>query len=340
MTQPSNPVFVGVDDGHHTIKIATENGRLFRIPSRVTQGRKLIVIDQESPNSFFQTDDGLDYTVSENLETYIDTKTPDYPTSNANRVLVHAALRRAGFGGQEIHIATGLPVSYYYIGDMVNSRLINAKRNSLMKTVTSSGKPLAKILSNRVTTEAIAAYFDQLMDLNGRCSEDFQVLTQAAAGVIDIGGRTTDCAVIFPGGQEVDVSRSGSSNVGMLQLEERVRNFLHMQCDLDTVSPILVSQAIEAGKVVVANEEFDLRAQIHDYKRNLWAEICNAILSRIGNARDLTRLYIVGGGSLVLKDFILERFPHATFPENPAFANARGMLKIIKHFRKGHQQEP
>jgi len=56
-----------------------------------------------------------------------------------------------------------------------------------MKPLSCSSGPLAKIVQNIVTTEAIAAYFDQIMDMNGKKTEKCNEILAAGAGVIDIG---------------------------------------------------------------------------------------------------------------------------------------------------------
>ncbi|WP_240533981.1 hypothetical protein [Aeromonas veronii] len=58
---------------------------------------------------FYQTEEGGAYTVNEHLQNYEDTRFKEYPKSALNRVLVHHALRQAGFGGKNVVIATGLP---------------------------------------------------------------------------------------------------------------------------------------------------------------------------------------------------------------------------------------
>ena len=163
MTNATPIQYVGVDDGHYAIKIVTEQGQTFSIPSRAAHGRQIISLTSEdSSGAFYETEDGSVYTVSPYLEKYISTRTADYPTSSTNRVLVHDALRHAGYGGKEVIIATGLPVSHYYLEDMINQRLIDGKKANLMKPLSCSSGPLAKIVQNIVTTEAIAAYFDQI----------------------------------------------------------------------------------------------------------------------------------------------------------------------------------
>ena len=36
-------------------------------------------------------------------------------------------------------------------------------------------------------------------------------------------------------------------------------------------------------------------------------------------------------GAIVLRDQLLKHYPHARVPDQPEFANARGMLKFAKH---------
>lgn len=336
MTNATPIQYVGVDDGHYAIKIVTEQGQTFSIPSRAAHGRQIISLTSEdSSGAFYETEDGSVYTVSPYLEKYISTRTADYPTSSTNRVLVHDALRHAGYGGKEVIIATGLPVSHYYLEDMINQRLIDGKKANLMKPLSCSSGPLAKIVQNIVTTEAIAAYFDQIMDMNGKKTEKCNEILAAGAGVIDIGGRTTDCAVVYPRGTQVDVSRSGSSDIGMLKLEERVKAYLRSKFELDNVPPILISRAISTDTVRISNQEHDISEKMSTIKREIWSDIYNSIMTRLGNGRDLEYLFIVGGGSLVLQEFIKNDFGHAIFPDEPAFSNARGMLKIVKYVHKG-----
>ena len=95
----SKPIYVGVDDGHYAIKVVTESGGMFTIPSRARSGRHLISWqEQEENGGFYQTEEGGAYTVNEHLQNYEDTRFKEYPKSALNRDLVHHALRQAGFG--------------------------------------------------------------------------------------------------------------------------------------------------------------------------------------------------------------------------------------------------
>lgn len=327
------PIYVGVDDGHHSIKVFTETGNMVCIPSRAATGRHLISWKGDDESSgFYDTEEGVTYTVNEYLPKYEDTRFKDYPKSSLNRVLVHHALKKAGLGGREVVIATGLPVSYYYFANgQKNETLIAAKVSNLGRKVTSSGAlPMSSIIRNFVATEAIAAFFDQLMDIDGNPSNNYELLMQSTVGVIDVGGKTTDCAVIYPGGSHVDASRSGSSEAGVLQLNDAIEAKLMSLFDLDNVPPKMIEAAIACGEVKIAGETKDVASLVNDEKERLADRIMAGVRTKIGSGNDLDIVLFVGGGAIVMRDQLAKHYPHSTFPEQPEFANARGMYKIAR----------
>lgn len=325
--------FVGVDDGHYAIKVVTEDGKMYSVPSRGQAGRHAISWNQGNDDEgFYQTEEGQTYTAHEHLAGYEDTRFKGYPKSQLNRVLIHHALLAAGFGGKSVVIATGLPVSYYYLPDgRRDEALISAKRDNLQRRVSCGSRPVADVKRNLVTTEAIAAYYDQLMDIQGRPSKDFKEMQSATVGVIDVGGKTTDSAVVYPGGQQVDPERSGSSDTGVLQLNDAIEARLRVMFDLDHVPPRMVESAIIQGTIRLAGEEKNVRDAVIVEKERLAEQIMAGIRTRIGTGRDLDYVLFVGGGSIVLRDQLIKHYPHARIPDHPEYANARGMLKIAKY---------
>lgn len=329
----NKPLYVGVDDGHYAIKIITETGAMFSIPSRARSGRHLISWqDQEENDSFYQTEEGNSYTVNANLQNHEDTRFKEFPKSALNLVLVHHALQQAGFGGKDVVITTGLPVSYYYLANgRKDDALIAAKVANLRKTVTCGSKPVANIIKNMVATEAIAAYFDQLMDMDGSPSDDYEKLGESMVGVIDIGGKTTDCAVVYPGGEQVDPDRSGSSDTGVLLLNDAVESRLRTSYDLDNIPPRMIEDAIRKGVVGIAGEKMDVREMVTLEKERLAEQIMSGVRTKIGSGKDLDSVLFVGGGAIVMRDQLSKHFPHSRFPAHPEYANARGMFKIAKY---------
>lgn len=322
----------GVDDGHWGVKAVDEKGNYYCIPSRARQGRHVISWQEGGDGGFYTTEEGHVYTADENMADYENTRFKDYPKSELNRVLVHHALARAGAGGKDVVIATGLPVSYYYlVNGEVNLPLIDAKVANLSKRVTCGPKPLANIRQNFVTTEAIAAYFDQMIGMDGEEAPGFEALANAVVGVIDVGGKTTDCAVIYPGGETVDVQRSGSSDIGVLNLNDRIAQKLMQQFQLDNLPPRLVEEAVATGKLKLAGNIEDVSDLVEAEKEWLAGEIIAANRTKLGSGRDLDAVLIVGGGALVLGEHLSRHYPHSRIPPDPQFANARGMLKIAKY---------
>lgn len=322
---------VGVDDGHYAIKIVLEDGSTFSVPSRGKAGRHIISW-QGDESGLYKTEEGLDFTVNEHLQGADDTRFKDFPRSPLNRVLVHHALRMAGFGGKDVSIATGLPVSYYYLADgRRNDALISAKQDNLRKMVECGHQPMANIMRNVVTTEAIAAYFDQLIDMDGSPAESYDNLNKSVVGVVDIGGKTTDCAVIYPGGQQVDTDRSGSNDVGVLTLYGAVESILRTQFDLDNAPPRLIEAAIRTGTVKIAGEVEDVRSVVHAEKERLAEQVMAGVRAKIGSGKDLDSVLFVGGGTIVMQEQLEKYFPHSRFVKQPEFANARGMFKIAKY---------
>lgn len=327
------PVYVGVDDGHYAIKVVTEDGQYFSMPSRAKAGKHVIQMqgDSASVDGGIYHVDGQPYTVNQHLSDSDDTRFQGYPLSALNRVLVHAGLRRAGFSGKVVHIATGLPVSHYYSGPEVNTTLIDGKVKNLKQLVTCDYGDCAIIEGNIVTTEAIAAFYDQLMDMDGQPTPVFEEVKDVSVGVIDIGGKTTDCAVILPGGQNIDTKRSGSSDVGILMLNEQVERKIRSKFDLDTVPTKMVEMAIATGQINVYGKAVDVSDIVQHEKEQLAMHIMSTVNTKIGSGKDLGWVLFVGGGSIVMREQLEKYFPHARFPDKPEFANARGMLKIAKY---------
>ena len=337
MASTTKPIYVGVDDGHCTVNIVTESGSMFSLPSRAKEGRHLIgVKDQDGSSGLYLTEEGMSYTVNEHISDPSDTRFKEYPKSGLNRVLVHHGLNMAGFGGKDVRIVTGLPVSYYYRADgKPDAALISAKRENLRKGVSSGNAPMARITHNNVTSEAIAAYYDFVMDLRGDETPDADEIQRSYVGVIDIGGKTTDCAVVLPG-VVVDAGRSGSSDTGVLMLNDKVRSLLMQRFDLDNINNSMIDSAIRTGIARIMREDHDVSAMINEAKEQLFEQIMAGVRAKIGSGRDLDFILLVGGGSIVMRDQLARTFPkNGTYSKHPEFANAFGMLKYGKYVLGG-----
>lgn len=334
---PAKVAFVGCDDGHFGVKLVTENqdGSLLQtyVHSRVASGAQVISMNDGEDN-MYQAEDGQNYTVSETLP-HIDTRFADYGLSDINRVLVNHALIKAGMSGMDVRLVTGLPVDDFFIANKPNADFIERKVKSLTeKTVVNKNDSIrcARVIGHVVQPEAIAAFYDLLINNDGSANKELEELVaHNAIGIIDIGGKTTDSAVIVNGGKGIDPARSGTSAIGGLSLNVAVEQRLKDAFQLSQLSSTQVEKAVLTGSLRVFGKDNDCSALVNEEKKVLADQIIVATKRKMRDAADLEKVYFVGGGSLLLKDQLKDLFPHAEFVADPQFSNARGMFKIAKY---------
>lgn len=329
--------FVGVDDGHYATKVIADDGKMFQFPSRARQGMHVIALSGDQEYGIYDiTDSNNQYTVHPDIANPEETRFDGYPSSDLNLVLVHNALALSGFGGKKVTIATGLPVeNFYNLDGTPNQKLLETKTKNLSREVTCGKLPMATITKNYVTTEAIAAYFDLLMDMDGKKSADYDELTSSKLAVIDIGGKTTDCAVLLTGGKAVDRNRFTSVQMGVLNLHDEVKSLIQKDFGFNSLTLELLEMAVRSGEFKYRGEVHDISSSIDTLKERLMKDIFLSLDKKLGDAGDLDKIVFVGGGSIGLKDLLAKKYPkQAVFPEHPEFANARGMYKIARYVRR------
>lgn len=340
--------FVGVDDGHSCIKIYVgvsadlKEPIQFKMFSRAKVGVANMG-DDDTINRELIVVDGDTYTVNENIPDFESTQNDNYPLSKLNKALVYQALRKADVGRSNVVIATGLPVSKFYTTGMqktMNKELLLKKKSHLMeisgvfnKFDQSRGLPQIHIVDHKVFCEANAAYYDVLLDDFGNITEiaeDYELFEYGAA-VIDIGGRTTDCVVINPGGGSLNSNRSGTVNLGILDLMEELRNDLKTMNNWSFISEASLSRAMLTGIYGVGGNKMDVSGLVDAHKERLFKRLESFIDSTIGDASDVPAIILVGGGSYILGETIKKKYTNLIIPEEQEFSNARGFYKILVH---------
>ena len=122
-------VFVGIDDGHDSIKLTLESGKSFIIPARVSLGQHMLcaIAEDQEKDHMYKIDDNdfsvIDFNTQAAIN-YIDTRTQDYPYSKHNIALIYHALHKAGITGP-VSIMTGLPVERFYRLESVNPSIVS-----------------------------------------------------------------------------------------------------------------------------------------------------------------------------------------------------------------------
>lgn len=335
-------VFVGCDDGHDSLKVVAR--RLsdkappikLTLPSKIVRGARTVALAGEGGGGVYMVD-GENYTVADALlsNDVIDTRTIGYPKHPINRILVQNALISAGLGGEQVRLVTSLPVADYYRNGQPNTELIDAKRANIVsddfKPMSSVAKP-AVIIDHRIACEAISAIYDMAIKDDGSDDTDFfRLLEQAPVGVIDIGGKTIDLAVVYldNGAPQIDMARTSSIDYGMLRVQDLVKRELQAAYGLEEISPRALFKVLSEKKLMISGETKDVSKEVNAAVSKILPDLFDRLRANWGKAQDLFKIVVVGGGAYLLADEIKEGlYAHAEKLKEPEFANARGMLKL------------
>lgn len=320
---------VGVDDGYAFIKLAwyepgTTTIRTAAVRSHAQSGADVISVSGEIMGAY-ETEGGERFTVNPSIAG-MDTRFPDFPTSPLNRVLVHHGLNEAGFSGMDVRIGTTLPPQQFFREGDGRTRLINGKRESLLKPVKSlSGQASPKVVDHEILPEAVAAVIDYTITDDGRIAQQFS----APIAVVDIGGRTTDVVVVLPDNQ-IDKSRMRTEHLGVLNVIDRVQTEVIDQFDLDPTDADAIDfdQAVRNRKIRLHGSESDISQIVDGAIQEVGRRILHVVQTKIAGGASLEAILFVGGGAAVMRK-VISQYPNALVHSNPQFANARGVLKAL-----------
>jgi plasmid segregation protein ParM len=339
-------VFVGIDDGHDSIKLTLESGKSFIIPARVSLGQHMLcsIADDEEKDHIYKIDDNdfsvIDFNTQAAIN-YIDTRTQDYPYSKHNIALIYHALHKAGITGP-VSIMTGLPVERFYINGQKNVQLIDKKIDNLLNSEVKNINDkvmLPTVAQHRVISQALAAYFDLLLDMNGNVNPDIEEISNdSKIAIVDIGGRTTDIISVDVGGSSVDLSKSATRDIGALYLKDAIKQRIMNEYHISHVSAAVLNRILEKGNFRHNGKIVDVQAIVKQEKSIL----TNKITALVNQVLDLDFneygiVAFIGGGSLLIKDELKELYAdneNVVLTDDPQFANSRGMLKFNKYILK------
>lgn len=338
MSNTDSNLLVAVDDGYAQTKLYTilPDGREIKQVRRssIRTGKQGIgSINGDGFVGLYEVD-GVGYTVSDLIEGE-DTKFDGFHRSVLDLVLVNHALVEGDLGDARIDLWTGLPVSDYFRGGLKDETNIRLKRENLIRTV-KAGSPdvvIPTINSVSVGCQAVSAWIDFAMtdDLELRADID------GAIAIVDIGGRTTDIATVLDGGQSVDHRRSGTDNIGMLDVYAGLSHGISKKFDVRGTLPLSdLAGAIRnpAKTIKLWGKERDISELVDEVKEEFSGKLKRAIEVVIGNGASIDKVVFVGGGSAAFTD-LRDSFPHnGEIVPDPEFANARGLHKYARYMAR------
>lgn len=324
---------IGIDDGFAQTKVYGRlDGAPLRliIPSSVRPGVfGLSALHGDSREAAYRTEEGEEFTVAAHIATE-PTTFPSFHFSGMNRVLVAHALVMAGLGGRSVDIMVGLPIGEFFENGVKSEARIARKVANIQRGVVSlAGAPLARPRRVRVGCQAIAAFVDWLL---GEDAMPRRSVPERAA-VVDIGGCTTDIAVIVQG-DRIDHSRTGTARIGVLALYEMIAAGLRTRFAVQDVFPLeVLARAVRERTVRLWGKDERIDNLVDYAIAQFRGRVVREIERKLGGGSDLDIILFVGGGANLIGD-IREYMPNAVQVEDPELANARGLWKYACCFNE------
>jgi len=213
---------------------------------------------------------------------------------------------------QPIVMMVGLPLQMMS-GEMAKE-YANQVRNWLKGTHTwnADGQDQrVEIVEVRLTPQPVGALFDYILDENGNLIQERAGLLKQEVGIISVGFNTVELLVVH-NRAPVENFTAGQT-LGVRRLLERLNpNEAYSMGELDS--------ALRAGNLDISKD------------LPVWAQQVNGgIEKRWGTAaRRFTRVLIVGGGALLLKEALTRQFAgKAIVLDDPVLSIARGLYKLL-----------
>ena len=329
----NSPLLVAIDDGYAQTKVygaPLEGGEpvknVFRTSVR-TGKYGLRKLGGEGSIDSYKVEEGTEFTVSDDVEAE-NTQFDGFHLSSMNRVLNHHGLAKAGYGGREVDLITGLPVNDFFTQDGINDERISLKKANLLKRVerVSSKEPMANVHSVDVGCQAVAAWWDYTFGDDLKPRRDIK----GRVAIVDIGGRTTDIAVIT-NGASVDSALSGTRNAGVLDVYKALNESVRKRWGIKDEFPLAyLDEAVRKGRLEVYGESEDVADLVAAAIAQVEEDIAREIDRRIGNSLATLKAVVFTGGGGALFQNIAKRFKNGHMIEDPEFANARGLYKFAK----------
>lgn len=336
-----SPLLVAVDDGYAAIKVVAHAGPLgtpveMLIPTTVKAGQEGITAFDAAVQGGVNTSGwyatgGQKFTVGEHLAGD-ETRFDGFHTSAMNRAAIHHALRVAGYGGREVDIVVGLPVADYYVDGGRNEALIAAKTKNLLEPVSAIVEARlgqnddVTVKSVRVASQAVASWLDYALNQDLTIRDGVDVTAPIA--VVDIGGRTTDIVVVLNGSM-IDHGRSGTENVGVINVRSELAAAIRRKYDVSDLPAVLYDKAIRTGHIKMFGKSVDVRHELDEAVVATGERIATVMMRCIGRAADLGAVLFVGGGAPLFRH-LADRYPHGVVADGAQYTNARGMLKYVR----------
>lgn len=339
---------IGIDAGYGFVKAIAENGRRVSFPSVVGAGR-------ERPMAgLFGRGDGPGHDVSIRLgaepERYFLGELALRESWNASRsfeqervnhpglrTLLLAAAAMLNEGGEPVHLATGLPLEYYFS----QREALKGSLQGLTAEVTLHRTEERRLIHFQTVTlfpQAAGAFYAQLLDESGAVRNAALAEAGGLVAVLDIGFKTSDFLVLdLDQGLAVQESMSGTINLGMSVVYEGLQRELKLKTG-EVIDLLEVELAAQRKRALFwLGREWNLADMLRPRYVELGRAIRDKVMRAWGDKASRIRvIYLAGGGAYALEQYL--PFSAAThMAEDAQFANAKGFLAVAAARERGGQ---
>lgn len=183
--------------------------------------------------------------------------------------------------------------------------------------------------------QPVGAFCEWGLALDGRWARDRADFDQPVA-VLDLGFNTLDLFTVQSG--QINVRYTQGDTLGIRRaataLVEHVRRQHQRELSLHEADALLQQYVRHNGRQAVqlpiAGQTIDVGPAIRAALDTAAGEILSFLDRTWGTGRQFRHLLLTGGGCLLWRDRLLERFPHATLLDDPVTANARGLARLAQ----------
>lgn len=244
------------------------------------------------------------------------TKQPSYPYSVENVVILHHALRLAGFSG-DVSIAITMPYDDYFTNKGKNEQNIERKKKAILTSVTNDCDTNINIVDVEVFPEAIIGAYGCYIDDFG--NELFKIEQGLLA--VDLGGRTSDLVHITSKWMPSRTDRKSTNAFGYLDvlhnLNEQIKPF-----GFGSVPPSILKKAADEKIIKKGGKTIDITNEVKNAKDSLITRVQTAIDAWLRDGITIDGVLMFGGTVENFRDELGE-IKDAFIPDNPQFANSR-----------------
>jgi len=226
------------------------------------------------------------------------------------RVLFLGAMTHYGAEAEPITLIVGLPIEALTGEDAsTTKREVRSFLRGTHSWIADGETHSVTVEDVLITSQPVGAMFDYLLTDSGAMTPDRRAAFKSEIGIVGIGMNTVDLLVVRNG---APVQRfTGGDTHGVRRLLELVSvRELYSRGELDAL--------LRAGALDIAGMLPVWQSEVLGFLEKQWGK----------SFRRFSRVVIVGGGAILLRNPLLQRFKSKAFiPNDPIIATARGLYK-------------